>query len=110
MSSTENLLKATLNRLAARLGNGALDTAAEIAVMAKDAPEKFRKEWDLFQAEVFAELNRLNEESSAKQEEVYSYGEINSTKQTSKKNTPQEKIDYLRSKVADLTKRIEDKN
>ena len=52
MSSPENLLKATMNRLTARIGRKLVDTAADIAAIAKDAPERLQKEWENFQEEV----------------------------------------------------------
>ena len=61
MSSPDSLLRATLNRLAARLGHGLADAAAGLAVLAKDAPERFTKEWHLFQHEVMAQPERLEQ-------------------------------------------------
>ena len=46
------MLRATVNRLGARLGHGLADVAAELAVLAQDAPERIRQEWELFQ-EIF---------------------------------------------------------
>ncbi len=83
MSSPDSLLRATLNRLAARLGHGLADAAAGLALLAQDAPERFSKEWDLFQQEVIAEADRLEQESG------------------------QDQIDRLRAKVADLNRQVE---
>ena len=55
MGSSEALIRATVNRISARLGHGFADAAAELAVLAQDAPQRLRQEWDLFQDEVRAE-------------------------------------------------------
>ncbi len=90
-----------MNRLAARLGHGLADAAAGLAVLAKDAPERFSKEWDLFQQEVIAEADRLEQES----------GEVSETKATSSpvsnQEQAQDQIDRLRAKVADLNRQVE---
>ncbi|KZR80223.1 hypothetical protein PMIT1342_02170 [Prochlorococcus marinus str. MIT 1342] len=101
MSSPDSLLRATLNRLAARLGHGLADAAAGLAVLAKDAPERISKEWDLFQQEVIAEADRLEQESD----------EVSETKATSSpvsnQEQAQDQIDRLRAKVADLNRQVE---
>ena len=38
MGSSEALIRATVNRISARLGHGVADAAAELAVLAQDAP------------------------------------------------------------------------
>ena len=59
MGSADALIRATINRIGARVGHGLADTAAELAVLAQDAPSRLRQEWDLFQDEVRAEAERL---------------------------------------------------
>ena len=59
MGSSDAFIRATINRLGARIGHGLADVAAEMAVLAQDAPDRFRQEWDLFQEEVRAEADRL---------------------------------------------------
>ena len=90
-----------MNRLAARLGHGLADTAAGLALLAQDAPDRFSKEWDLFQQEVIAEADRLEQES----------GEVSETKATSSpvsnQDQAQDQIDRLRAKVADLNRKVE---
>ena len=90
-----------MNRLAARLGHGLADTAAGLALLAQDAPDRFSKEWDLFQQEVIAEADRLEQES----------GEVSETKATSSpvsnQEQAQDQIDRLRAKVADLNRQVE---
>ena len=101
MSSPDSLLRATLNRLAARFGHGLADAAAGLALLAQDAPERFSKEWNLFQQEVIAEADRLEKES----------GEVSETKATSSpvsnQDQAQDQIDRLRAKVADLNRQVE---
>ena len=104
MSSPETLLKATLISLKARIEQRLIATAAKVVVIAKDAPEKFEKEWDLFQKEVFAEADRLDKKSSEKESKSAPKS------QTPDGETPQEKIDYLRAKVAYLSRTIEANN
>ena len=90
-----------MNRLAARLGHGLADAAAGLALLAQDAPERFTKEWDLFQQEVIAEADRLEQES----------GEVSETKATSSpasnQDQAQDQIDRLRAKVAGLNRQVE---
>ena len=59
MGSSEALIRATVNRISSRLGHGFADAAAELAVLAQDAPQRLRQEWDLFQDEVRAEAERI---------------------------------------------------
>ncbi len=103
MSSTETLLKATLNRLTARLRKGLIDLANDFATVADKAPDKLRKEWDLFQEEVYEEVERLKTEAANNEEAA-------STNKKSDSSNPQDKIDRLRAKVAELSRKIEAKN
>ena len=103
MGSADALIRATLNRIGARVGHGLADTAAELAVFAQDAPSRLRQEWDLFQDEVRAEAERLER---SEQEGNPSGGEAASDELSDRR--PQELIDQLRATVADLSKRIED--
>ena len=104
MNSNENLLKATLNRLSARIGQKLLDSAVELAVIAKEGPERLRDEWQLFQEEVVAEANRLDQESS---EEVSDIKEESKSPQT---DNTKEKIDRIRAKVSELNSKLEAKS
>ena len=104
MSASENLLKATLNRLGVRIGEKLIKSAAELAVMAQDAPEKIRTEWELFQEEVIEEASRLDQETN---------DESSDRKQTPKNSNlekPQEKIDRIRAKAAELNRKLEAKS
>ena len=101
MSSPDSLLRATLNRLAARLGHGLADAAAGLALLAQDAPERFSKEWDLFQQEVIAEADRLEQESGEASETTATSSPVSNQDQV------QDQIDRLRAKVADLNRQVE---
>ena len=59
MGSPDALIRAAVHRIGARVGHGLADTAAELAIFAKDAPERLRQEWELFQEEVREEAERL---------------------------------------------------
>ncbi len=104
MSSADSLLRATLNRLVVRLGHGLVDAAASLAVLAQDAPERLSREWDLFQQEVAAEADRLEQEFAQP-------GDANtSSTQASEQDQAQAQIDRLRAKVADLNRKVEVKH
>ena len=102
MGSADALIRATLIRIGARVGHGLADTAAELAVLAQDAPSRLRQEWDLFQDEVRAEAERLER---SEEEETSCKNETDSVDGSDRQ--PQELIDRLRATVADLSKRIE---
>ncbi len=104
MSSPDSLLRATLNRLAARLSHGLADAAVGLAALAQDAPERLSNEWDLFQQEVIAEADRLEQEFAQP-------GDANtSSTQASEQDQAQAQIDRLRAKVADLNRKVEVKH
>ena len=102
MTPSDALLRATINRLVARVGEGVADAAAGVAVAVQDAPERIRQEWDLFQEEVKAEAERLHNETTPP------------TSQSSQSDTGspedslQARIDRLRAQVADLNNRLEE--
>ena len=100
MGSSEALIRATVNRISARLGNGFADAAAELAVLAQDAPQRLRQEWGLFQDEVLAEAERIERGDQAM---VSTDGE-SSVEQS---ETLQAVIDRLRATVADLSQAVE---
>lgn len=100
MSSTDAYLKATLNRLTARLEQGIADAAASLAVLAQDAPSKLQQEWELFQQEVRAEADRLEQKAAGEEQGL--------SDQTSEMAKAQDQIDQLRAKVAVLSRQVED--
>ena len=104
MGSSEALIRATVNRISARLGHGFADAAAELAVLAQDAPQRLRQEWDLFQDEVRAEAERIERGDHAT---VTTDGASASASASEPSDNPQEVIDRLRATVADLSQAIE---
>ena len=100
MGSSEALIRAMVNRISVRLGHGFADAAAELAVLAQDAPQRLRQEWDLFQDEVRAEAERIERGDQAT---VSTDGESSAEPP----ETPQAVIDRLRATVADLSQAIE---
>ena len=99
MGSPDALIRATVNRLSARLGHGLADAAAELAVLAQDAPERLRQEWDLFQEEVQAEAERIENG-----ETITADG---AAAAPSKELSSQERIDQLRATVAEISRALE---
>ncbi len=102
MSSSENLLKAVINRLSLKLEERMVSTAAEIASIAKEAPDRLKAEWEVLKEEIIAEANRL---------EIENKEEINTenSPSDSKLNHSKIKIEQLRSKILKLTRDIEDR-
>lgn len=95
MSAPQSLVQAALNRLSARIGSGLADTAAGLAVMAQEAPARLQEELGLFWEEVQQEAERLEQ------------GERPEPPPAAGMNDPQECIDALRARVADLSRRLE---
>ena len=107
MGSSDAFIRATVNRISARLGHGLADAAAEIAVLAQDAPERLRQEWELFQDEVRAEAERL-EQVEAPAARTSSSG-VESAEITTDSNfsSPQEMVDQLRASVDEINRFLE---
>ena len=101
MGSADALFRATVNRIGARVGHGLADAAAELAVLAQDAPERLRQEWDLFQEEVRAEADRLE------RSEDDGGNKPSAADTDGQEESVQQRIDRLRATVADLSQRIE---
>ena len=100
MSSSESLIKATLNRLIVRLNKSLNDTTKKISLLVDDVPQRIQTEWDLFKEEVKLEAERI--ESISQQDEAF-----NSTAQGNQSEEAiQEKIDGLRKRLSLLNKKI----
>ena len=92
-----------MNRLIARVGEGVADAAAGVAVAVQDAPERIRQEWDLFQEEVKAEAERLQQEDQPSSAPEADHSDI--------EHEPlQQRIDRLRARVAELSMRMEERS
>ncbi len=121
MSAPQTLIQAALNRLAARLGSGLADAAAGLAVIAQDAPGRFRQEWQLFVEEVELEAERLEQPGAAgagfgAEPAAWSAADQGGADagghgrhDASPHVSPQDQIDQLRARVAQLARRLEDR-
>ena len=120
MGSTDAFIRAAVSRIGARLGHGLADAAAEIAVLAQDAPDRLRQEWELFQEEVRAEAERLeNGESSPSTADPTAVGQSAAAHDATavtdmtgvvtqpSTRSPQEMVDHLRASVAELNRMLE---
>ena len=105
MTSRDALLRAAMHRVLARMGHGVADAAAGFAVLVQDAPDRVRQEWDLFQEEVNAEAERLDRENGGRGVDAQS-----SPASSVDEESLQTKIDQLRSRVAELGIRMEDRS
>ncbi|CAK6694638.1 MULTISPECIES: hypothetical protein [unclassified Synechococcus] len=107
MHAPQSLLQAALNRLGARLGSGFADSAASLAVLAQQAPERLRRELELFWNEVEQEAQRLETEASAAGSGPGAAGG-DATAAAWAAAAPQDQIDDLRARVAELSRQLED--
>lgn len=105
MSAPQSLIQATLQRLAARLGSGLLDAAASLSVLAQDAPERLREEFQLFWEEVEAEAERIERGEGSGPGTAAAGGAASSHSAT--RIDPQRQIDDLRARIAALAQRLE---
>ena len=105
MTSRDALLRAAMHRVLARMGHGVADAAAGFAVLVQDAPDRVRQEWDLFQEEVKAEAERLDREEDGSGVDATS-----SPSSAVEEESLQVKIDQLRSRAAELGKRMEERS
>tara|TARA_B100000579_G_C22162366_1_gene545868 strand:+ start:198 stop:509 length:312 start_codon:yes stop_codon:yes gene_type:complete len=103
LSDSEILLKAAMNRIAARITEKMGNSAQEFTEIVEQLPEKLQNEWSSFKEEVIKESERI-------EKKIHTSREKSSEEQLSKKDLIQIQIDNLRSKVIDLNKNIEGKN
>lgn len=106
MSAPQSLIQAALQRLAARLGSGLMDAAATLSVLAQDAPERLREEFQLFWEEVEAEAERI-ERSEGANPETTAAGEGAAHPHPARPIDPQRQIDDLRARIAALALRLD---
>lgn len=98
MSSPETLVQAALQRLAARLGSSAMDAAAQLSLLAQDAPQRLQQELELFWEEVQQEAQRMEQQQNG----------------TAAAAAPapvdlQQQLDDLRAQVASFSRRLEER-
>ncbi len=103
MSDSEILLKAAINRIAARITEKVINSAQEFTEIAEELPQKLQNEWSSFKEEVIEESERLSKQTNASNDQ-------SSNEKLSKENLIQIQIDNLRSKVIDINKDFEEKN
>ena len=101
MSAPQSLAKAAVNRLAARLGSGLADAAATLAALAQEAPARVQQELSLFWQEVTMEAERIENDQGA---EATAAGRATAGGAS---DDPQERIDALRARVAELSRRLD---
>jgi hypothetical protein len=102
MTQPQTLVQAALNRLTARLGSGLADAAAELALLAQDAPDRLRQEWDLFREEVELEARRIEHPGEG------GFGSAAAWSEPASSPDPQQQVDDLRATVARLARLVED--
>ncbi|MCP9775420.1 hypothetical protein KBY58_01780 [Cyanobium sp. HWJ4-Hawea] len=109
MSSPQILFQAALQRLGARLGSGLVDAAANVSVLAQDAPEKLRQEFQLFWEEVEAEAQRLETgaEPTSGPASPASSNAASTVSSVDFVTDAQELIDGLRAKVAAMARGLD---
>ena len=103
MSNSEILLKAAINRIAARITEKVINSAQEFTEIAEELPQKLQEEWSTFKEEIIEESERLEKKDR-------STSVRNPKEQLTKEDLIQSQIDNLRSKVIDMNKDIEGKN
>lgn len=107
MSAPQTLVQAAINRLTARFGSGLMEAAAGLAVLAQDAPETLRREWDLFREEVEQEARRLERPEG---DGDAAAGTADWAPAPEAGPDPQRQVDDLRATVARLARRLEDRS
>jgi len=100
MSAPQLLLQAAVYRLGARLGSGLVDGAANLALLAQDAPERIRQELQLFWDEVEAEAARIERGEPGA-------GAGDQPPSPEGVPDPQDQIDDLRARVAAMASRLD---
>jgi hypothetical protein len=118
MRAPQTLVQAAMNRLTARLGSSLADAAAGLAVLAQDAPERLRREWDLFREEVELEAQRLEQPETPMPGHAAGGGATATGGSAAGSGAaggasnldPQDQIDALRATVARLARRLEEQS
>tara|TARA_Y100001968_G_scaffold162476_1_gene148598 strand:+ start:286 stop:597 length:312 start_codon:yes stop_codon:yes gene_type:complete len=100
LSDSEILLKAAMNRIAARVTEKLINSAQEFTEIAEELPLKIQNEFSSFKKEVIEEYERLEKQTSRSREKT-------SKEKLSKEGLIQTQIDNLRSKVIEINKDIE---
>ena len=99
MSSPETLVQAALQRLAARLGSSAMDAAAQLTLLAQDAPQRLQQELELFWEEVQQEAQRMDQQQQNGTAAAAAPAPVDL----------QQQLDDLRAQVASFSRRLEER-
>ena len=103
MSESEILLKAAINRIAARISEKLIHSAQELSEIAEELPQKLQNEWSIFRDEVIEESERISKKTRSPKDPPKKKG-------VNKENIIQIQIANLRSKVIEINKEIEGRN
>lgn len=106
MPAPQILLQAALQRLSMRLGSSLVDAAAQLSLLAQDAPDKFRQELLLFWEEVELEADRLERGDDA----VVSSQATAEPVVAPAPGDPQSQIDALRAQVAAMVRGLDQRS
>lgn len=109
MSAPHTLVQAAVHRLGVRMGSALADTAASLAVFAQDAPARLQQEITLFWQEVELEAQRLDRGANGPTPADGSRAPVPAPGSAApdSDSSPQEQIDQLRARVAELARRLE---
>ena len=103
LSESEILLKAAINRIAARISEKLIHSAQELSEIAEELPQKLQNEWSIFRDEVIEESERISKKTRSPKDPPQKKG-------VNKENIIQIQIANLRSKVIEINKEIEGRN
>ena len=106
MPAPQILVQAVLQRLGVRVGSGLADAAAQLSLLAQDAPEKLVQEIQLFWEEVELEVDRLEHGDDGSVADVV-MTHPSAPEASQKTADPQVQIDALRAQVASLVSRLD---
>ena len=106
MPAPHILVQAVLQRLGVRVGSGLADAAAQLSLLAQDAPEKLAQEIQLFWEEVELEADRLERGDDGSVADVV-MTHPSTPEGYPQTADPQSQIDALRAQVASIVSRLD---
>jgi len=107
MPAPQILVQAVLQRLGVRVGSGLADAAAQLSLLAQDAPDKLVQEIQLFWEEVELEADRLEHGDDASVADGVTMTHPTAPEGSPATVDPQAQIDALRAQVASLVSRLD---
>ena len=102
MSSSENLLRAAVHSIKARIKKTISYSAFETAAFIKEAPELIKKEWNEFKEEVSTQAEQLDKSEA----EEIRIEEIDFQKEGT--ISPKNRIEQIRKKITALNNQVEE--